>query len=97
MGVAGALLADTLRSPNAQDKLLTRALLQWIVLIALFSLLPGVSLWGHAGGLVGGLLWGFVRQGLPVSRRIDWVVGVTSVALIVYALVNAGSWAVRYL
>ena len=97
LGVAGALLADTLRSPNAQDKLLTRALLQWIVLIALFSLLPGVSLWGHAGGLVGGLLWGFVRQGLPASKRIDWTAGGLSVALIVYALANAGGWAVRYL
>ncbi len=97
LGVAGALLADTLRSPNAQDRLLTRALLQWIVLIALFSLLPGVSLWAHAGGLVGGLLWGFVRQGLPTSKRIDWVAGGLSVALIVYALANAGSWAVRYL
>ncbi len=97
LGVAGALLADTLRSQGAQDRLLTRALLQWIVLIALFSLLPGVSLWGHAGGLVGGLLWGFVRQGLPASKRIDWVAGGLSVALIVYALVSAGGWAVRYL
>ena len=97
LGVAGALLADTLRSPNAQDRLLTRALLQWIVLIALFSLLPGVSLWGHAGGLVGGLLWGFVRQGLPASKRIDWFAGGLSIVLIVYALVSAGSWAVRYL
>lgn len=97
LGVAGALLADTLRSRAPSDLLLRRALLQWIVLIALFSLLPGVSLLGHAGGLVGGLLWGFVRQGLPTSRALDTVAGSVSVLLILSALVNAGMWAVRYL
>lgn len=97
LGVGGALLADVLRGRGARDRMLTRSLLQWIAFIVLFSVaLPGVSLWGHVGGLVGGLLWGFVRQGLPRSPRIDLTAGALSVALLAYALFGAASWLTRY-
>ena len=80
LGIAGALIADVLRSTDPRDKLLTRSLLQWVVLIVVFSLaIPGVSLWGHIGGLVGGLLWGFARQGLPNTRQLDLIAGGVSV------------------
>jgi membrane associated rhomboid family serine protease len=97
LGVAGALLADTWRGRSARDRLLTRSLVQWSVLIVLFSLLlPGVSLWGHIGGLVGGLLWGFMRQGLPQTPRLDRYAGLVSVAALAYALFGALSWLVRF-
>ena len=97
LGVGGALLADVLRGRAAQDRLLTRSLLQWIGLIVVFSVaIPGVSLWGHVGGLVGGLLWGFIRQGLPETRQVDLIAGVLSLTLIAYALYGSVSWLFRY-
>ena len=81
LGVAGALLADVLRSREVHDRALTRSLLQWMVLITLLSLvIPNVSLWGHVGGVIGGMLYGFVRQGLPAWPRAGTVLGVVAVA-----------------
>lgn len=96
LGIVGALLADAWRSNSPQDRLLTRALVQWIVIIGLFSLLPGISLWGHAGGLVGGLLWGFIRQGLPPRQQIDRFVGGLSIGALLYGLSHAVLWFLRY-
>ncbi len=97
LGIAGALLADTLRGHSVQDRLLTRSLLQWMVLIVLFSLaIPNVSLWGHVGGVLGGLLWGFARQGLSQSKRIDLLAGGFSITLMIYALLMAAQWFIRY-
>ena len=87
LGIAGALLADTLRGATPQDKLLTRSLVQWMAIIVVFSFaVPGVSLWGHVGGVVGGLLWGFVRQGLPKSATLDKAAGALAILLMVYAV-----------
>lgn len=87
LGVAGALLADVLRSRDLHDRALTRSLLQWMVLITLLSLaIPNVSLWGHVGGVVGGLLWGFARQGLPAWRRTGQVAGLVSIAVLAAAV-----------
>jgi len=97
LGVAGALLADTLRGRGPRDRLLTRSLLQWVGFIVIFSLaIPNVSLWGHVGGLVGGLLWGFVRQGLPATRRLDLAAGIVSLLLLGYALLGALRWLMQY-
>lgn len=84
LGVAGALLADVLRSRELHDRSLTRSLLQWIVLITLLSLvIPNVSLWGHVGGVVGGMLYGFVRQGLQAWPRAGTVFGLLGIAALV--------------
>jgi rhomboid protease GluP len=86
LGVAGALLADVLRSRDASDRVLLRGLAQWMVLIALLSVVvPNVSLWGHVGGVVGGVLWGFVRQGLPRDSRVDVVAGVLAAVALALA------------
>ena len=90
LGIAGALLADAMRSRAPADRALLRGLVQWIVLIFLFSVaVPQVSLWGHAGGVVGGLLWGFLRQGLPGRRIGDRMAGALAVALLVIAAAAA--------
>lgn len=69
LGVGGALLADTLRARDPQNRHLRNALFQWIAMIVLFSFaIKNVSLEGHVGGFIGGLLWGFIRQGIDYSR-----------------------------
>jgi rhomboid protease GluP len=98
LGVAGALLADVLRGRGAADRAMTRSLLQWMALITLLSVaVPGVSLWGHVGGVVGGALWGFARQGLPGGRRTSQAAAGLSIALLALAFVGAATVAASLL
>lgn len=90
LGVAGALLADVSRSRQPADRQLLGSLLQWMVLIAFISLaIPNVSWWGHVGGVLGGALWGFARQGMPGDRRIDAVLGGAGALALAWALGQA--------
>ncbi len=96
LGIAGALLADALRSRRPQDRQLRRSLLQWMALIALLSLaVPNVSLWGHVGGVLGGAAWGFARQGLPSSGLFDRAVGVAAAVLLAASAAQAALLAMR--
>jgi membrane associated rhomboid family serine protease len=89
LGVAGALFADVLRSRRTSDQALSRSLLQWLLLIGVVSVaIPGVSLWGHVGGVIGGLLYGFARQGLPAQRRIPRFAGLIGTTVMAVALGN---------
>ena len=90
LGVAGALLADASRRLLPGDRQLLRGLVQWLALIAFLSLtLPFVSWWGHLGGLLGGLAWGFARQGLPKGRRLDSFLGGVAALALAWALGQA--------
>ncbi len=87
LGVAGALLAEALLGRSESDKLLLRSLVQWMAILLVFSLaVPGVSLWGHVGGAVGGFVYGFVRLKLPLGARFAQAAGLLSVALLVLAV-----------
>lgn len=88
LGVAGALLADAVLNRSGADMALVRSLLQWMALILLFSVLPGVSLWGHAGGVAAGFVYGVVRGRLP-GRLTGTVLGVAAATALVAALVSA--------
>jgi len=88
LGVAGALLADALLSRSGADMTLVRSLLQWMALILLFSVLPGVSLWGHAGGVLGGFIYGAVRDRLP-GRVPGLVFGSIAACALALALFSA--------
>ncbi len=97
LGVGGALLADAWLDPQRRDTRLMNSLLQWIAMIVIFSLaIPNVSLWGHVGGVIGGLLWGFIRQGLPRDRSVDKFAGYTSIGLIAAAVAMAFRWFTQY-
>lgn len=86
LGVAGAWLADLSRRRSASDRAQLRSLVQWLVLMAFISLaLPFVSWWGHLGGVLGGMLWGFVRLGLPSDRRFDLIAGVAAALALAWA------------
>lgn len=90
LGVAGALLADLSRRRSRSDREMLGNLLRWMGLIAVLSVaIPNVSLWGHLGGAVGGLLWGFARQGLPADRRVDALAGALAALLLALALGQA--------
>ena len=98
LGVAGALLADTLVSRSPADRALSGSLLRWMALIAVISVaIPNVSLWAHAGGVAGGLLWGLLRQRLPASRPLDALFAATALAVLLVALYRALALAVRLL
>lgn len=87
LGVAGALLADTLASRTVADRALAGSLLRWMALIAILSLaIPNVSLLAHVGGVGGGLIWGMLRQRLPASRAFDAFAAATALALLLVAL-----------
>lgn len=88
LGVAGALLADAVLSRTGADMALVRSLVQWMALILLFSVLPGVSLWGHAGGVLGGFVYGSVRGRAP-GRAVGHLVGTAAAGLLVLAVVSA--------
>src|SRR5690606_33991228 len=90
LGVAGALVADALLGGKGADMTLVRSLLQWMALILLFSVLPGVSLWGHAGGVLGGFVYGAIRGRLP-GRAVGQVLGTAAACLLALALFSAVS------
>jgi rhomboid protease GluP len=96
-GVAAAILTETWRGRSLQDRSVTRSLIFSLVLMTFISLsFPSISFWGHTGGFVGGLLWGFLRQGLPKHRNIDLFAGGVSIAFIVFALLQAGEVFFRF-
>lgn len=88
LGLAGALLASAMRRRTAADATLLRSLLQWMALIMLFSVLPGVSLWGHAGGLLGGFVFGLLRERVA-GEAVGRILGAVSVAVMAVALATA--------
>lgn len=93
LGIAGALLADALAGRSPADRLLLRSLLQWMALLMVFSFaVPGVSLWGHVGGVVGGLAWGLVRRrmrGGTAARQATQAVGFLAIGLLALAVTSA--------
>lgn len=87
LGIAGAMLAEALLGRSQADRLLLRSLLQWMAILLLFSLaVPGVSLWGHVGGVLGGLGYGLIRQRLPLGNGFAQAAGLLSIGLLVLAL-----------
>lgn len=90
LGVAGALLAEAAMGRSASDRLLLRGLLQWIALLIVFSItVPGVSLWGHVGGIAGGFVYGVLRLRLRLGSRFAQAAGWFCVGIVALALVSA--------
>lgn len=87
LGVAGALLADAMARRDQADRALLRSLLQWMAFMVLFSLaVPGVSLWGHVGGLLGGFSYAYLRAALPRSRALSWALGLAAAGALATSL-----------
>lgn len=96
LGVAGSLLASALATRQGPDRALAAGLLRWVGLIVLLSLaIPNVSLWGHVGGVAGGLAWGFLRRLLPAAKVVDVFIAGAAAALLLLALTRAAELAFR--
>lgn len=90
LGVAGALLADALLSKRQQDRGLVQSLVRWMALLMLISVaVPGISLYGHAGGIVTGFAWGALVQFLPDKDRIMPALGWLGILLMGFSLFEA--------
>ncbi len=84
-GVAAALTLDALARRSPADAALLRTLVTFLGLNLLLSLLPGVSLWGHVGGLIAGGAYTVVRTALP-WRPVGSVLGVGGAAALALAV-----------
>lgn len=90
LGIAGALLADALLSKQPQDRGLVQSLVRWMALLMLISVaVPGISLYGHAGGIVAGFAWGALVQYLPKKNRIMPVLGWLAIIVMAVSISNA--------
>jgi len=69
-GLVGLLLAHGLRRRDSTGSTLRGAMTEQVLYIVAFSLLPGVSLLSHAGGLAGGFLAGLVTGAGPATSRL---------------------------
>jgi len=87
-GVAAALTLDALARRSPADAALLRTLVTFLGLNLLLSLLPGVSLWGHVGGLLAGGAYTAVRTALP-WRTVGGVLGLAGAAALAVALGTA--------
>jgi membrane associated rhomboid family serine protease len=79
MGLIGVLLGLTTRRRTAAMQMLRSQLLRWLVYILLLSLLPGVDMSAHLGGLAAGFLLGrYVEDrepATPAERKRAYALG----------------------
>ncbi len=91
-GLIGIMLAMGVRRADPLARAVRSYYRQWLIFGLVLSLLPGIDLAAHLGGLTGGFLFGIVAglPGLPGSpREMLWrtVAGI-AVAITLYAFVQ---------
>jgi membrane associated rhomboid family serine protease len=96
MGLIGLLLAVTTRRRTAAMQMLRSQLIRWVIYIFLLSLLPGVDMAAHVGGLAAGFLLGRVVEdrepASPAERKrayaLGWIAGFLILASFVAMFVS---------
>jgi rhomboid protease GluP len=103
-GLVGLLLAYSLRRRDAGGNALRGAMTEQVLYIVAFSLLPGISLLSHAGGLAGGFLASLLAGAGPSASKLGslaWqlaaLAGVVLVLLAFYNVALHGQDFVKYL
>lgn len=90
LGLAGMIFADALLGKRAEDQKLVQAMVRWMALIMLISVtVPGISLFGHAGGIVAGFAWGAALHYVPRLQRFMPLAGALSIGVMLFALAQA--------
>ncbi len=101
VGMIGLLLAYGIRRGGAVGGNIRTAMLQYAFYILIFSLLPGISFLGHAGGFIGGFLIGFVvpagQLRNPTQIRFWRALSVAGVLLVLYAFYQVAIHGSEYL
>lgn len=87
-GLVGAMVAIGMRYRSAAGDMIRSVYMRYLVYLLLFSLLPGVDMAAHIGGLIGGFAVAYVsgrpgHPGSPVERL--WQVGAGLSVLITLA------------
>ncbi len=92
-GLIGAMIALGTRSRSSAGSAIRGLFVRWLIYGLLFSLLPGIDMAAHIGGLVGGFLAGYVagepRYQAEATERI-W--HVTAGACVVLTAVSFLKW-----
>lgn len=92
-GLLGALLGYTLRHKNSRTaRELKSHVIQWLLLGAIISFMPGVSLLAHLGGVVTGVVMGFFMGERGQARRLRYVwelLALLAIGVVAYSFVLA--------
>ena len=62
-GLVGAMLAVTLRHRSAMGDAIRGVYMRYVIYMLLFSLLPGIDMAAHIGGLIGGFATAYLAAG----------------------------------
>jgi membrane associated rhomboid family serine protease len=92
-GLMGAILYYARSRGGTYGKALYRQVIVWAVTLAVFGfIVPGINNWGHGGGFVGGILFGYLlsyhakRPEIIRHRRLAWLCFFATVAVLAWAI-----------
>jgi rhomboid protease GluP len=92
-GLLGALAGYTLRHKESRvARELKAHVIQWLLMGAIISFLPGVSLLAHLGGVATGVVMGFFLAERGQARRLRYVwelLALVAIAVVAYSFVLA--------
>jgi len=93
-GLIGCMIALGIRERSSIGSSIRGMFIRWAIYGLMFSFLPGIDIWAHIGGLIGGFAIGYVagepREGAPVEKL--W-----RVAAWFAIVITLGSFAEMYL
>lgn len=90
LGLAGMVFADALLAKQEEDQRLVQVMVRWMALIMLISVaVPGISLFGHAGGIVAGFALGAALHYVRPLQRFMPIAGVLAIGVMVFSLAEA--------
>src|SRR6185436_9343457 len=92
-GIIGALAVYGYRRGDTYGRSLKTMMVQWIIMGAIMSLMPGVSFLGHLGGLLGGVVLGFFLTEATRTRDNLKMVRVWQFSAALCVIMIAGSLA----
>jgi rhomboid protease GluP len=92
-GIIGALAVYGYRRGDTFGRNLKSTMVQWIFFGAIMSLMPGISLWGHLGGLIAGCGLGFFLTEVTRTRDSLRMVRVWQAAAGLCVILIIGSFA----
>ena len=92
-GLIGAMLYYGKSRGGVYGQAIYRQVVGWIVGLFLFGfMIPGINNWGHGGGILGGVLFGFILS--YQEKKPDRLVHKTMAVICIVATVAVLGWAI---